>query len=46
MGLGGKDIEGMRELPMIIHHFLEMAEDAPVLKRVALVRPRKPPVEN
>ena len=46
MGRGGKDIEGMRELPMIIHHFLEMAEDAPVLKRVALVRPRKPPVEN
>lgn len=41
-GLSVKDLEGLRELPLLIHHYLSMAEEGPPRKRVALARPSKP----
>lgn len=36
MGIGGKEIEALRDLPMTIHHFLEMLSAAGVRKRIPL----------
>jgi hypothetical protein len=42
MGVRGADIEGMRDLPMVIRHYVDMVRDAPIRKRSAVARNAKP----
>ena len=46
MGLGSNEIEGLRELPSVISHLKDLAEETPSRKRVPLVRPPKPGGES
>jgi hypothetical protein len=46
MGLVGREAEGIRELPMVIHHLMEKVEEVPERKRGGITRPPKSTSEN
>jgi hypothetical protein len=46
MEIGGREFERMRNLPMVIHHLLDIAKEAPAPKRGALTKHPKPTSEN
>jgi hypothetical protein len=42
MGFGPREMEGMRDLPMVIHRQVEMTREAAIRKRAGLIRVTKP----
>lgn len=46
LGLGGKEIEWIRDMPSVIHHLIETVEETPPRKRATLVRAAKPTGED
>ncbi len=46
MGLSGRDIELMRDLPAVIHHYVALAEEAPIRHRPVVLKDAKSTRKN